>query len=84
MRRAETFGSCRSTLRIAMIAPPWYPLPPSGYGGIELVVSLLVRELRRTGHEVTVFGAAGSDPGTTALASAGLGHPPGHGHGPSS
>ncbi len=71
MRRAEAFGSGRSTLRIAMIAPPWYPLPPSGYGGIELVVSLLVRELRRTGHEVTVFGAAGSDPGTTVLAPAG-------------
>jgi glycosyltransferase involved in cell wall biosynthesis len=58
-------------LRIAVIAPPWYPLPPPGYGGIELVVYLLVRELRRRGHEVTVFGAAGSELGTIVLAAAG-------------
>jgi hypothetical protein len=36
-------------LRVAVIAPPWYPLPPRGYGGIELVVSLLVRGLRARG-----------------------------------
>src|SRR5438132_1642493 len=24
-----------------MVAPPWYPLPPRGYGGTELVVHLL-------------------------------------------
>ena len=58
-------------LRIALIAPPWYSLPPRSYGGIELVVSLLAGELRRRGHEVVVFGAAGSEPGTTVLAPAG-------------
>jgi glycosyltransferase involved in cell wall biosynthesis len=57
-------------LRIAVVAPPWYPLPPSGYGGTELVVHLLQAELRRLGHQVTTFGAAGSGPGVTALADA--------------
>lgn len=47
--------------RIAMIAPPWYQIPPSGYGGIELVVGLLVRELRAGGDEVVLFGEEGSD-----------------------
>ena len=28
-------------MRIAVIAPPWYRVPPSGYGGIEWVVALL-------------------------------------------
>ena len=46
--------------RIAVIAPPWYPIPPQGYGGIELVVGLLVKELRSRGHDVTLFGSAGS------------------------
>jgi hypothetical protein len=27
-------------LRIAMLAPPWIPVPPPGYGGIEAVVDL--------------------------------------------
>lgn len=53
------------------MAPPWYPLPPRGYGGTELVVHLLHTELRRMGHEVVVFGAEGSGPGVTALADAG-------------
>ena len=57
-------------LRIAMVAPPWYPLPPRGYGGTELVVHLLHTELRRRGHEVTVFGATESGPGVTMLADA--------------
>jgi len=57
-------------LRIVLIAPPWYPLPPHGYGGTELVVHLLHFELRRMGHHVTVFGAVGSDPEVVTLAPA--------------
>lgn len=64
---------------IVLVAPPWYPVPPQGYGGIELVVALLARELRRRGHRVTVFGAEGSEPGVRVLAprqwSTALGHP---------
>jgi glycosyltransferase involved in cell wall biosynthesis len=43
-----------------MVASPWFPIPPTGYGGIELVVSLLTEGLVRRGHRVTLFAAAGS------------------------
>jgi len=43
-----------------MIVGPWYPVPPSGYGGTELVAYNLCVELHRRGHHVTVFGQAGS------------------------
>ena len=56
---------------IAVIAPPWYPLPPSGYGGTELVVHLLVQSLRKFGVRVTLYGCEGSAPGTTVMAEAG-------------
>lgn len=47
-------------LRIAMVAPPWIPVPPPGYGGIETVVSALTEELVGRGHEVTLYCAPGS------------------------
>lgn len=47
-------------LRVALVAPPWLPVPPGGYGGIEQVVYLLARELRARGHEVTIFARQGS------------------------
>lgn len=43
-----------------MLAPPWIPVPPPGYGGIEAVVSLLCEELVARGHDVTLFAAPGS------------------------
>jgi glycosyltransferase involved in cell wall biosynthesis len=46
--------------RIAMIVSPWYPVPPSGYGGIELMAYHLARELQLRGHEVSVIGQQGS------------------------
>ncbi len=49
-------------MNIALIAPPWYPVPPSGYGGIELVVALLAREFERRGHRVTVLANGDSRP----------------------
>jgi len=42
-------------LRIGMIAPPWAPVPPSGYGGTEAVVDRLARGLTQLGHEVLLF-----------------------------
>ena len=42
-------------MRIAVIAPAWYPVPPSGYGGIEWVVALLADGLTDRGHKVTLF-----------------------------
>lgn len=50
----------RRALRIAMLAPPWLPTPPPGYGGIEHVVALLCDGLVRRGHDVTLFAAPGS------------------------
>jgi glycosyltransferase involved in cell wall biosynthesis len=39
-------------MRIGLISPPWLPVPPLGYGGIELVVDRLARGLVDAGHEV--------------------------------
>ncbi len=47
-------------MRVAQVAPVWFPVPPSGYGGIELVVSLLADGLVARGHEVTLFASGGS------------------------
>jgi glycosyltransferase involved in cell wall biosynthesis len=47
-------------LRIAMLAPPWIPVPSPGYGGVESVVSALTEALVRHGHDVTLFCAPGS------------------------
>jgi glycosyltransferase involved in cell wall biosynthesis len=47
-------------MRIAQISPIWFPVPPSGYGGIELVVGLLCDELVDRGHDVTLFASGGS------------------------
>jgi glycosyltransferase involved in cell wall biosynthesis len=48
------------TVRIAQIAPVWFPVPPSGYGGIELVVALLTDGLADEGYDVTLFASGGS------------------------
>jgi glycosyltransferase involved in cell wall biosynthesis len=42
-------------MRIAHIAPPWIPVPPSTYGGTELIVDLLVRGLRQRDQDIVVF-----------------------------
>ena len=47
-------------LRVAILAPTWFPVPPTGYGGIELVVSLLADGLVDAGHEVTLFASGDS------------------------
>jgi glycosyltransferase involved in cell wall biosynthesis len=46
-------------VRIAEIAPPWFPVPPLGYGGVELVVAQLANRLSER-HDVTLFAAPGS------------------------
>jgi len=52
-------------MRIAMVAPPWYELPPEGYGGLEVITAALVDGLVERGHDVTLFGA-GNRTGTKA------------------
>jgi glycosyltransferase involved in cell wall biosynthesis len=47
-------------MRIAILAPPWFAVPPTGYGGIEWVVSLLADGLADAGHDVTLFASGDS------------------------
>jgi glycosyltransferase involved in cell wall biosynthesis len=47
-------------MRIAILSPVWFAVPPSGYGGIEWVVSLLADGLVDAGHEVTLFASGDS------------------------
>lgn len=39
-------------MRVGLIAPPWIPIPPPAYGGIEAVLDALARGLVDAGHEV--------------------------------
>lgn len=39
-------------MRIAVVAPPWIPVPPPSYGGTELMIGYLAEGLQRAGHEV--------------------------------
>jgi glycosyltransferase involved in cell wall biosynthesis len=47
-------------LKIAVLSPVWFAVPPTGYGGIELVVSLLADGLVDAGHDVTLFASGDS------------------------
>jgi len=47
-------------LRVAVLSPVWFPVPPSGYGGIEWIVSLLADGLVEAGHDVTLFASGDS------------------------
>ncbi|UVJ40029.1 glycosyltransferase family 4 protein [Arthrobacter sp. CJ23] len=46
-------------MRIGLIAPPWLPIPPTGYGGTETAIHALAVSLQAAGH--TVLLAAPSD-----------------------
>ena len=43
-----------------MLAPAWFAVPPTGYGGIEWVVALLADALVEADHEVTLFASGDS------------------------
>lgn len=47
-------------MRILQIAPPWFTVPPVGYGGIEQVVAVLADGLVDAGHDVTLLASGGS------------------------
>lgn len=42
-------------MRIALVAPPFIPVPPVAYGGTELFVAHLAEALNRLGHEAIVY-----------------------------
>ncbi len=54
-------------MRIAMLAPISWPLPPSGYGPWELVAHTLTEQLVRLGHDVTLFAAGGTKTSATLI-----------------
>jgi glycosyltransferase involved in cell wall biosynthesis len=61
--RLRGYGARSSSshqLRIAVLAPPWFPVPPARYGGTEAVVNLLVEGLVAEGHDVTLFATGDS------------------------
>src|SRR3990172_8443568 len=47
-------------MRIALISPLELRVPPEGYGGTELIVSLLAEELVKRGHQVTLYATGDS------------------------
>jgi len=51
-------------IHVAMVAPPWFSIPPEAYGGVEQVVADLTSTLVARGHRVTLVGAG--DDGTSA------------------
>jgi glycosyltransferase involved in cell wall biosynthesis len=43
-------------LRVALVVPPYFDVPPKAYGGVEAVVADLADALVARGHQVTLFG----------------------------
>jgi glycosyltransferase involved in cell wall biosynthesis len=64
-------------LRVAIVAPPWYEVPPQSYGGIERVCAVLVDRLVDLGHDETLIAAGRSH--TRARFVQTLEHAPGEG-----
>ena len=47
-------------MKIAIISPVWFAVPPTGYGGTEWIVSLLADGLADAGEDVTLFASGDS------------------------
>jgi glycosyltransferase involved in cell wall biosynthesis len=47
-------------VKIALVAPPWYRVPPRAYGGIESLVAGLAAGLAARGHQVLLVAAGPS------------------------
>jgi glycosyltransferase involved in cell wall biosynthesis len=57
LTRTQQAPAGAQQMHIAMVAPPYYSVPPAAYGGIEVVVADLVDALVTRGHKVTLIGA---------------------------
>jgi glycosyltransferase involved in cell wall biosynthesis len=42
-------------MKIGLVAPPWLPVPPQGYGGTEAVIDRLARGFVAEGHDVLLW-----------------------------
>jgi len=47
-----TLSRERACMRIAIVAPPWLPVPPPAYGGTENLLDAFARGLKQAGHQV--------------------------------
>jgi glycosyltransferase involved in cell wall biosynthesis len=47
-------------VKIGLLSPVWFPVPPSGYGGVEWIVALLADGLVDAGCDVTLFASGDS------------------------
>src|SRR5688572_24998755 len=61
MRSTKIVTAGIDPLRIVLVAPPYFEIPPNGYGGVEAVVADLADAVVARGHQVTVLGAGESD-----------------------
>jgi glycosyltransferase involved in cell wall biosynthesis len=50
-------------VRIALVAPPWFAVPPRAHGGVELLLAVLAQALREAGDEVVLYSIGTSSPG---------------------
>lgn len=55
------------SLRIAIVAPPWFEIPPNAYGGIEWICAWLADGLLARGHDVTLIAAGTNRTGARFL-----------------
>ncbi|WP_253778310.1 glycosyltransferase family 4 protein [Goodfellowiella coeruleoviolacea] len=63
-RQARDTAPAGDPLRVVLVAPPYFDVPPKAYGGVEAVVADLADALVGLGHRVTLIGAG--RPGTAA------------------
>jgi glycosyltransferase involved in cell wall biosynthesis len=47
-------------VKIAIVAPPWFTVPPTGHGGIETFLDVLIEELVERAEEVILYSVPGS------------------------
>jgi glycosyltransferase involved in cell wall biosynthesis len=50
-------------LKIAIVVNPLIPVPPEQYGGIERIVYMLIQELMKNKHDITLYANGTSNPG---------------------
>ena len=53
-------GGDDELMRIMLVAPPWLPVPPRGYGGTERVIDELARGFVAAGHDVLLCASGDS------------------------
>ena len=51
-----TYADAADPLRIVLVCAAYFDIPPTGYGGVEVVVADLADALVKRGHDVTVLG----------------------------